>query len=272
MTAGTAVPVTGEQDIRVEIADGVALVMLARPAQLNALRVTLLRQLRRALLDVSDRDDVRAVVLAGEGRAFCAGLDVRAGLYDPASEDPALDCEAWLRDGVEVVRAMRSIPQPIIAAVHGWAIGAGFAFAAASDVRFIGPEARFSAPFLKLGMTVGDLGLSWFLPRIVGAGRANRIFYDAGVIDARTAVEYGLATEVSADPLAGALAYGRRLASYPWYGVRVSKELINAGGSTGLNEHLEAEARAQVIGGLAEASKRAFRTAAGTAAERDEEE
>lgn len=258
LTAETTSDKTTDELVRIDVDRGVAVITLARPDQLNALSVALVKQLRRALLEVGERGDVRAVVLAGEGRAFCAGLDLSEGIGDPDIADPVEGSARWMRISADIVWTMRTIPQPVITAVQGWAVGAGFAFAAASDVRFVGPQARFSAPFLKLGMSVGDLGLSWFLPRIVGMGRAGQVLYEAGVIDAKTAVEYGLASRISEDPLAEAVTFAERLASFPTYGVQASKELLNASASAGLREHLDAEARAQAIGGLTEAAQQAF--------------
>ncbi|NYG59758.1 enoyl-CoA hydratase [Nocardioides daedukensis] len=233
-----------------EVRGEVGIVTLARPDRLNALIPESMRQLRRALLDLGERRDVRVIVLRGEGRAFCAGLDLEAGRPDALLETPVEAFTEMMSVAVEVIMAIRSIPQPVVAAVHGHAVGAGFALAAAADVRFIAADARFSAPFLRLGMSVGDLGLSWFLPRLIGHGRASRVFYEAGVIDADQAVAWGLASEVSVDPLADAIAFAQQTAALPHYGVRASKNLINASASSSLRDHLDAEARAQVIGGV----------------------
>lgn len=257
MTEPSETPAT----VRLDVHRGVAVVTLARPDRLNAMTGELVQSLRDVMASLGERLDVRAIVIAGDGPAFCAGLDLEEGLIDPRYADPIEGSLNWMRIATEAIWTMRSIPQPIICAVHGWAVGAGFALAAASDVRIIGPEARFSAPFLKLGMSVGDLGLSWFLPRIIGAGRAARVFFDAGVIDAEKAVAYGLATEVVGDPLLEAIAYAERVASLPPYGVHASKRLLNGGSGTGLRDHLDAEARAQVIGNSTEAARQAFATA-----------
>lgn len=249
-------PVTGV--VMTEVRDGVAIIRMNRPDRLNALTHVVVRELRDVFRTVGDRSDVRAVVLTGEGRAFCAGLDLAEGLGDPEAEDAAVAMNAGLRVGVDLIWTMRSIPQPVIAAVHGHAVGAGFAFAAASDVRFVGPEARFSAPFLSIGMTVGDLGLSWFLPRIIGHGRASELLFRAGVLDAQEAVDVGLAARVSEDPMDDALAYAAQITTYPPYGVQESKNLLNASGTTSLRDHLDSEARAQVIGSQTADAQRAM--------------
>lgn len=257
MTSGV-VPIRETQLVDTEVRGGVAVISLTRSDRLNALTTATMAQLRDALVAVGEHRDVRAVVLRGEGRAFCAGLDLDTGIADPSVTDPVAAHLEGMRLGLEIVWAMRSIPQPVIAAVHGHAVGAGFAFAAASDVRFVGPTARFSAPFLRLGMTVGDLGLSWFLPRILGQGRAAEVFFSAGALDAEHAVSYGLASHVSEDPLAEAMAYAEQVAAFPPYGVKASKDLLNASATSGLREHLDAEARAQVIGALTEDARDAM--------------
>ncbi|WP_432841373.1 enoyl-CoA hydratase/isomerase family protein [Dactylosporangium sp. CA-092794] len=256
MATGTAHE-TGST-VRVDVRDGVGRVTLARPGRLNAITHRLLVELRDALLGLGDRHDVRAVVLAGEGRAFCVGLDLEAGLADPAIADPVEATQAGMAAGAAVTWAMRTIPQPVVAAVQGHAVGAGFAFAAAADVRVVGPDARFSAPFLRLGMTVGDFGLSWLLPRIIGHGRAAHLFFSAGVLNAEEAVASGLAAGISADPLAAATDLATALAGHPAYGVQASKRLLNAGAGSSLRDHLDAEARAQAIGALTGAARSAM--------------
>ncbi|GGM89811.1 enoyl-CoA hydratase/isomerase family protein [Dactylosporangium sucinum] len=259
----------GRATLRVEVRDGVGIVTLARPHRLNAITYTLLVELREALLGLGARDDVRAVVLAGEGRAFCAGLDLEAGLADPALDDPVEAMQAGMEAGAAVTWAIRTIPQPVIAAVQGHAVGAGFAFAVAADVRMVGADARFSAPFLRLGMSVGDFGLSWLLPRIVGHGRAAHLFFSAGALDADQAVAAGLAAGISADPLAAATELASHLADQPPYGVRASKRLLDAGLSSPLHDHLAAEARAQTIGALSTAAQAAMAEALAATKRRD---
>lgn len=249
---------SSDDEVTTEVRDGAGIITLNRPDRLNALTHGVMVRLRQALLAFGGRDDIGAIILRGEGRAFCSGLDLGAGIGDPDESDPAEAFAVGMEAGVSVILAMREVPQPVISVIQGHAVGAGFSFAAASDLRFIGPEARFSAPFLKIGMTVGDLGLSWFLPRIMGAGRASALFYSAGVLDAEQAVDAGLAEHISEDPFAEALDCARRIAGFPRYGVRTSKRLIDAGAQAGLREHLEAEARAQVVAGLSRPAQEAM--------------
>jgi enoyl-CoA hydratase len=226
----------------------VAVVTLARPGRLNALTAPLLTALRGELARIGDDAACRAVVLTGEGTSFCSGMDLDTGITDDSYDDPAQASLAGLRAGVAAVVALREIRQPVIAAVRGNAVGAGFSLAAACDLRIVAPDVRFSAPFVKLGVSAGDLGLSWFLPRIVGSGRAAEVFYRAASIDAQTAVTTGLASEVADDPLARAVELASEIAAYPGYGVAATKELLNATWSSSLRDHLASEGRAQVLG------------------------
>lgn len=244
-----------DKEIISEVRGQIGVITLARPERLNALTHKSMMQLQFALSEMGERRDVRAVILCGEGRAFCAGVDLMQGLGDPSVRDPVAAAEAGMRGAAEVVWTMCSIPQPVIVVVQGYAVGGGFALAAAANVRIIGPDAKFSAPFLKLGMTVGDLGLSWFLPRIVGQARASELFFSAGVIDAEQAVAFGLSSRISEDPMADALAFAASLVSFPSYAVETSKRLLNASAISSLRDHLDAEARAQAIGALTEHAK-----------------
>jgi len=228
----------------------VAVISLARPGRLNAVTAPSLAALRDELVGVGENHACRAVVLTGEGTSFCSGMDLDAGVTDDSYDDPALGGLAGLQAGVAAIVALREIRQPVIAAVRGNAVGAGFSLAAACDLRIVAPDARFSAPFVRLGVSAGDLGLSWFLPRIVGSGRAAEVFYRAGIVDAQKAVAIGLASEIADDPLARAVEVAGQIAAHPGYGVAATKELLNATWSSGLRDHLASEARAQMLGVL----------------------
>jgi enoyl-CoA hydratase len=251
------------EHIRLEVRNGLGVISLARPERLNALTHETMSQLQSALRTVGDQPNIRVVILRGEGRAFCAGLDLEAGVGLKDNSNRVESVRAEMRVGMEVVWALRTIPQPVISVVQGHAVGAGFALAAASDCRFIGRDASFSAPFLPIGVSVGDLGLSWFLPRLLGHGRAAELFLSAQAIDATRAVALGLASHVSEDPLVDALDFAERLASFPPYGIAASKELLNASWSSSLRDHLEAEARAQTIGLLTESAQSAMKAILG---------
>jgi enoyl-CoA hydratase len=247
-----------QQVVTTYVHEGVGVISINRPERLNALTREVFTGLEQAVRAFGDRDDVRAVVLRGEGRAFCAGLDLREGMAAGSGDEKLEDSYTLMRHGTGFISTLRSIAQPVIAVVQGHAVGAGFAFATAADVRIIGPEARFSAPFVEIGMTFGDLGLSWFLPRIVGHGRAAELLYSAGSLDAEEAVRWGLASKVSDDPLAEAMVFATHLAELPPYGVQASKGLLESGASTGLRDHLVTEGRAQVIGTMTRSANEAM--------------
>lgn len=240
---------TADGRVLVELHEnGVGVVTLDRPTKLNAVTRPLLAELHRALRRIGDERHCRAVVLTGTGRAFCTGLDLNVGLGNEAA-DPIESTYLSMRDGVEVIVSMREIPQPVIAAVHGHAIGAGFALAAAADIRFCAPGTRFAAPFARLGMSAGDLGLSWLLPRTIGPGHAAELFYTGGVLESADAARLGFVQRVVDDPLAEATTVATTIAEMPPLGNRMTKELLNASiGAGGFREHLELEMRSQIVG------------------------
>ncbi|MEG9225024.1 enoyl-CoA hydratase/isomerase family protein [Aeromicrobium sp. Sec7.5] len=228
--------------VRVAASGPVTTVTLDRPGTLNAVTHTLVADLRDALTTIGDDPGCRAVVLTGAGRGFCSGMDLRLGLG--ADRDEAT---LMMRTAVAAIALMRSIPQPVVAAVGGPAVGAGFALASASDLRIAGPEAAFSAPFVRLGMSAGDLSLSWFLPRQIGAARASQLFLTAGSLDATEALELGYVSEVTPDPVARAVELAQQIAEQPVAGVRETKRLLNRSiTGDGFEEHLERELQTQV--------------------------
>lgn len=240
--------------------DGVGVVLFNRPEKFNALTAETLAVLAGAFEALGDRDDCGAVVISGVGPAFCAGMDLTAANLVTEGQDPVQLVYAAMRDAVTCVLAMREIPQPVIAAVRGPAVGGGFAIATASDIRICSPDAAFMAPFVKLGVSIGDMGLSWMLPRLIGAGAAAEVFYTGGTISAEHGRELKLVQHVVDDPLPAAIDMAAKIASRPRLAVRMSKELLNASiGASGLREHLEVEMRSQVISLLTEDHRAALR-------------
>ncbi|WP_375001140.1 enoyl-CoA hydratase/isomerase family protein [Aeromicrobium sp. CTD01-1L150] len=171
---------------------------LNRAEKLNALNAELVTALHRAIDVVAADRACRAVVLTGAGAAFCAGLDLKAwddrGPLDPV-EDPlvALDRQ---RQIAALTTRIHALPHPVIAAVNGAAAGGGLALALACDVRFAGTEAFFAASFIRAGYSGCDVGVSWLLPRIVGAGRAHEWMLTGRRFDAAEAERAGLLTQV----------------------------------------------------------------------------
>lgn len=198
-----------------------------RPERLNALSPDLVEALRALFVSLYWRRDIRVVVLAGAGRAFSAGLDLKGGTSLPeAGVTEALTAQRRIS---EIVIAMRRCPQPIVALVDGPAAGGGFALALASDIRIATPRTRMNAAFIRIGLSACDIGVSYFLPRMVGASVAADYMLTGRFMDAGTALRLGLVSEVVAPEeirAAGDRFVGQMLAATP-IGLRLTKEALN---------------------------------------------
>ena len=232
--------------LRVEVDGPVATLTLDRPEALNALTVPVKVALRDALESLADDRVVRAVILTGAGRAFCAGQD----LAEREAPDAApLDVEVRERYN-PIIRAIRSMGQPVIAAVHGVAAGAGASLALACDLRIAAEEARFVLAFGRIGL-VPDSGATWFLPRLVGPAKAAELALVGDAVDAAEALGIGLVSKVvpgdqllnEARTLAGRLAEAGPLA------LALTKEALQRSATIDLDEALEGEAKLQGIAG-----------------------
>ena len=203
-----------------------------RPEALNSLNRVLVDE----LLDYFDKlyfdRDTRIVVLRGAGRAFCAGLDLkespRRNVESAASSGSAAGLASQRRIS-EIVMRMRRCPQPIIALIHGPACGGGFAFALASDVRIAGESARMNAAFIRLGLSACDIGVSYFLPRLVGVSVASELMLTGRFIGAERALKVGLVSEVVPDAklAEAARAYVDEMLATSPLGLRLTKECLN---------------------------------------------
>jgi enoyl-CoA hydratase len=188
----------------------------------------------RGLYDVFDALSAdlscRVIVLSGEGRGFCAGLDLTEGASPPATTgmgraQAGMTVQKLIAG---LVPKMRSIPQPIIAAVNGAASGGGLALALASDVRIAAQSARFNVAFIRVGLSGCDIGVSWMLPRLVGASRAFELLLTGRLIDAAEADRIGLVTRVVADGevVDSALETAALILGNSPFGVRMTKEVM----------------------------------------------
>lgn len=232
--------------LRVEVGGPVATLTLDRPEALNALTAPVKVALREALESIAADPAVRAVILTGAGRAFCAGQDL-AEREAPDAEP--LDVEVRERYN-PVVRALRSMPQPVIAAVNGVAAGAGASLAFACDLRIAAEGARFVLAFGRIGL-VPDSGASWFLPRLVGPARAAEIALVGDPVDAAEALRIGLVSRVVPGErlLDEARATADQLAAQAPRALALTKGLLDAAWTTDLATALEAEADAQGTAG-----------------------
>lgn len=207
--------------LRLERDEGVAVLTLTRPDRRNAMNDTMLmEELPAAIAELRDDDDVRAIVLTGEGQDFCAGAD----LIDNSGwsqTDPTSAAE-FVRRSCEPAVRLAQLPQPTIAAVNGAAVGAGAGLAAACDFRIAASRARFNTPFVSFGI-VPDFGLTWFLPRIVGYGRAFDILATCRTVGAMEAERIGLVDRVVDPVLDAALELAHALARMPVAAVRATR-------------------------------------------------
>ena len=232
--------------LRVDIDGPVATLTLDRPEALNALTVALKVALRRELERIAADRAVRAVILTGAGRAFCAGQD----LAERERPDAApLDEELRQRYN-PIIRALRSMGQPVIAAVNGVAAGAGASLAFACDLRIAAGEARFVLAFGRIGL-VPDSGATWFLPRLVGAARAAEIALTGDAIAADEALRIGLVSRVvpADDLMAEARGLADRVAAGAPLALALTKGALDRSWSVELDEALDGEAKLQGIAG-----------------------
>jgi len=199
-----------------------------RPGRLNALSRGLVTELREFFVDLYWRRDVRVVVLQGAGDAFCAGLDLKER-GDPQAPRGIGAGLTRQREISEIVIAMRRCPQPIVAAINGAAAGGGFALALASDVRIATPSVRMNAAFIRIGLSACDIGVSYFLPRMIGASAASVYMLTGRFIDAERGRELGLFAKVVArDALeTEARAYLKDMLHATPLGLRLTKEALN---------------------------------------------
>lgn len=237
-------PEIAHETIRVEVADGVATIVLDRPDSLNALNATMRRELLSTLKSLAREEAVRAVVLTGEGRGFCSGADLRGG----ASEREFRD--RLVAEYNPVIRAIRDLPKPIIAAVNGPAAGAGFSLALACDLVYAAEEARFVPAFSGIAL-VPDSGLTRTLVRALGRHRAAELIFTGKPLAAAEAQGAGLVNVVvPADRLrAEAGDAATRLAAGPTRAIGLAKRLINQAEDQTLDQSLAAEAALQELAG-----------------------
>jgi len=227
---------------------GIVLATLDRPDRLNAMTFEMFDELRRLCAEVDADPHARVLVVTGGGRGFCSGLDLElaARLPDMTAPEMLAGQETW----AAAVTAFRRLPKPVIAAVNGPAAGAGFALALAADIRVAAHSARFNAAFVRVGLSGGDVGVSWMLPRIVGLGRAAEIMLTGRLFDAEYAERIGLVNAVVEDGalLPTALELGEQIARNSPFGIRLTKQVLQANvDAPSLEAALELENRNQVL-------------------------
>jgi enoyl-CoA hydratase/carnithine racemase len=226
----------------------IARITLARPAKKNALTFQVYGELTETFQALKSKPEVRAVSITGEGSGFCSGGDVDE-IIGPLLSFDAPRLLGFTRMTCELVAAIRSCPQPVVAAVNGVAAGAGAAIALACDLRVVSKSARFFFLFTKVGLAGADMGAAFLLPRVVGLGRASELLLLGDAVSADQAERFGLANRVVADQdlLRETDALLERLAQGPRMGLAMTKEALNRELAFDLAAALEAEAQAQAL-------------------------
>ena len=230
-------------EILLDIEEGVGTVTLNRPDRLNTLTIPTVGHLVDALAEMAATDDVRVVVLAGNGRRFCAGAD--------QAEMVERDPQAWepiVRRYLDPVRAIVSMDKPVIAALHGDAVGGGLGLALACDFRIAAESIRMGAPFTPIGLAGCDMSAGWFLPRLVGLGTATDLMFTGRLVEADEALEIGLVHRVvPKEKFEGEVsALARQLAAGPPIAHRWTKRAIHRSLGVDMDAEFEFEIFAQV--------------------------
>jgi enoyl-CoA hydratase len=261
---------TGLQTLQVTSPEpGITVLTLDRPARLNAMSPDLLQELHAVLDAIAEDPTCRVLVLTGAGRGFCAGLDLTA--YDMGGADRG---EGWdspqrrlaLQKYIAaLVPKLRAMPQVVISAVNGPAAGGGLALTLASDVRIAAASAKFNVAFVRIGLSGCDIGVSWLLPRLIGASRAFELLLTGRIIDAGEADRIGLVSRVvlDGDVLEAALETARGVLANSPMGVRMTKEVMWSQLEIGsLQAGIDLENRTQILTSYsrdADEAARAFR-------------
>ncbi|MFH1241329.1 MAG: enoyl-CoA hydratase-related protein [Pseudomonadota bacterium] len=233
---------------------GIGLIILNRPERLNAINLDMLDDLHAVFTELLEMQEIRVVIIMGEGRGFCAGADIKdARVRREASalfSDAATHLVAIQKKYSERILEMRRLPQPIIAAVKGPAAGGGMCIALASDVVLASPSAFFVPSFINIGLSGGELGTSYLLPRMVGRARAAEILLTGRRVDAEEAARIGLVSRLvgEEDLLDTAMDIARTMLQKSPMGLRFTKEALNQNmNAPSLEAAIEFENRNQSI-------------------------
>jgi enoyl-CoA hydratase/carnithine racemase len=226
--------------------DGIAAIWLNDPDKLNALTFQTYADLERIFGEMADDDAVKVVVLTGTGKGFCSGGRVDE-IIGPLLKMNGEELYQFTRMTCNVVKNMRNLKKPIIAAVNGIAAGAGAMLMLAADLRIFSDQAQAAFLFVKVGLSGADMGALYLLPRIVGLGKATELIYFGDTINAEEAHRIGLANRlVPGDTLMDeAYSWAKRLKDGPLYALGVTKELFESEANVNLETALEMEAAAQ---------------------------
>jgi enoyl-CoA hydratase/carnithine racemase len=227
---------------------GVATITLNRPDRLNALTFEIYAELRDLFAALVDRNEVKVIIITGEGRGFCSGGDVESIIGELLKQNmPQL--LAFTRMTGSLIRNIRAVPKPVIAAINGIAAGAGAVIALASDFRIAVPSARLAFLFTRVGLAGADMGAAYLLPRVVGLARATELLMLGDNVSADRALAIGLLNRIS-EPEAlmdDARELAARLAAGPAFALGMTKTLLNQELDLDFVSAIEAEAQGQAI-------------------------
>ncbi len=232
---------------------GLALVTLNRPDNLNAIDVAMLDDFEKLFEFLSNDDAIKVLILTGAGRGFCSGADLQAATAHKDTKhfsDPEFFLKLVQERYASIILNLRQIPQPVIAAVNGPAAGGGFCIALASDIRIAVPDSFFIASFINIGLSGGELGTTYFLPRLVGLSNASDIVMTGRKVPADEALTMGLVSKVvPADELiSSAIATGRTLLQKTRGALKLTKYALNQNvNAPSLEAALDLENRNQTI-------------------------
>lgn len=226
----------------------VATITLNRPEKLNPLTFESYSDLRDLLAELPHHEGVKVLVIQGEGRGFCGGGDVNE-IIGELLKMRAHDLMRFTKMTGDVIRAMRECPIPIIVKIQGIAAGAGSVIALAADFRIVGTSGRFAFLFTRVGLSGGDMGAAYLLPRVVGLGRATQLLMLGDTIDAATADRYGLVSQLVADDeLDDAVAaLAQRLAAGPTLAFAQTKSLLTRELDMPMSAAMELDAMTQAL-------------------------
>lgn len=246
-------------------ADGVSRLTLNRPDRLNTLTRELVDDLHAALDEVDGDHSCRAVILTGAGKGFCAGLDLNGFGTIPGTEDFGRPQQgmAVQQHIAEVIHHLRAIRQPVIAAVNGAAAGGGLAWALACDIRYGAESAKYGTAFIRLGLSGCDMGVSWLLPRLIGASRAWELVLTGRVIDSTEADRLGIVSRTVPDDqlMDTCLAVAAEICANSPFGTWMTKEVLWSNLEIpSLAAGIDIENRNQIVTSMTEDSREAMQS------------
>ena len=235
------------QSFHFELSDGVGVITLKRPKRYNALTFEIYQELSDFFVTLQAHTEVRAVVLTGEGKAFCSGGDVEDIIGELFSRDMQ-GILAFTRVTGALIQNIRQLRKPVIAAVNGVAVGAGAVMALACDLRYVNDRARFGFIFPQVGLCGADMGATYLLPKVIGLGRASELLFSGEIISAQRALDIGLANHLCGDNcLSEALNFAKTLSKGPAFAHSMTKQMLESEAQMTLAQAIEAEAQAQAI-------------------------